>query len=36
MMSSDMIRVYAVSRGAGAQSVTVNVTDCGFDSHSRK
>ena len=24
------------SRGAGAQSVTVNATGCGFDPHSRK
>ena len=28
--------VVEVSRGAGAQSVTVNATGCGFDPHSKE
>ena len=27
---------FEASRGAGAQSVAVNATGCGFDSHSKK
>ena len=30
------IVIYEASRGAGTQSVTVKLTGCGFDPHSRK